>query len=607
MSELVLITNWISTFIQSKFGLDGVALQIINSFTIKFLALSERIVRNINIENQIMNANTEHLLNAIYKVVIFSSILYMAYITYKHRKSVINYWNIYITKKEIADEPKIEVVSMLEPGSESVVPRVYYKTDITNIQSLIITITRFMQLHPEFFQTDINKRIINYNDTENYYIYEDPIIFNDKIHNTFGYITTSYKETKDGDKIVKTFTIIIYIDKESKNTKCYTKLLEDYIEHELKHGNRVKLNYYKILNRQLITHTFYDKSISEWFSDVKRLKQEFFLKQAKYLFSIFDKKNSSNNNTAWNNLILWGKAGSGKCLSKDTPVLMHSGKINKVQDIKIGELVMGDDSKPRKVLSLARGKEQMYKIEQGHDSYTVNKNHILSLVYSINKQINHKENKHSYQVKWFDNTTISNKSICFNYENENKLSLDKAYQNAIKFEKLLNENLYIDISVEDYIKLATTNKTLFKNLKGYKVGVEFEEQKVELDPYILGIWLGGIHIIPSTIIIQEYSILKYLVSKVSEYNCYMLKFSESVVDNYSINSLTEYKQSEFIDLLKKYNVLDDNKHIPKIYKINSREIRLQILAGLIDIDGSYYKTSNSYEICQKNNTFTEDI
>ena len=73
--------------------------------------------------------------------------------------------------------------------------------------------------------------------------------------------------------------------------------------------------------------------------------------------------------------------GRGKCLGKDTPVLMYDGSIKLVQDIIVGDLLMGDDSKPRKVLTLARGREMMYKIyEMGTNRfYIVNKSHILSL------------------------------------------------------------------------------------------------------------------------------------------------------------------------------------------------------------------------------------
>ena len=61
------------------------------------------------------------------------------------------------------------------------------------------------------------------------------------------------------------------------------------------------------------------------------------------------------------NLIL-GCMWSGKCLGKDTPVLMYNGTIKMVQDIKIDDQIMGDDSTPRNILSVITGKGPLYKI-----------------------------------------------------------------------------------------------------------------------------------------------------------------------------------------------------------------------------------------------------
>lgn len=75
-----------------------------------------------------------------------------------------------------------------------------------------------------------------------------------------------------------------------------------------------------------------------------------------------------------------GKRGSGKCLGKDTPILMYDGSIKIVQDIVIGDVLMGDDSCPRNVLALSSGESEMYKvIQRKGDDYIVNENHVLSL------------------------------------------------------------------------------------------------------------------------------------------------------------------------------------------------------------------------------------
>ena len=52
-------------------------------------------------------------------------------------------------------------------------------------------------------------------------------------------------------------------------------------------------------------------------------------------------------------IIIAARPGMGKCLGKGTKVLMYNGTLKKVEDIISGELLMGDDSTPRKVLLYA--------------------------------------------------------------------------------------------------------------------------------------------------------------------------------------------------------------------------------------------------------------
>jgi superfamily II DNA or RNA helicase len=94
--------------------------------------------------------------------------------------------------------------------------------------------------------------------------------------------------------------------------------------------------------------------------------------------------------------------GRGKCLGKDTPILMYDMSIKKVQHVKVGDLLMGDDSAPRKVQSLARGRETMYKIYTDTGHYIVNESHILSLKTKDNMVVDislldYISNKHSYK------------------------------------------------------------------------------------------------------------------------------------------------------------------------------------------------------------------
>lgn len=121
--------------------------------------------------------------------------------------------------------------------------------------------------------------------------------------------------------------------------------------------------------------------------------------------------------------------GYGKCLGRDTPILLYNGEIEKVQNIIVGDLLMGDDSTPRQVLSISTGMDKMYKIKQeiGED-YICNSVHILSLYY--------------------DNGEIS---------------------------------YPIDMEIKDYLK-----KDNNKYYTGYKRIVDFEFTDIQIDPYMYG-------------------------------------------------------------------------------------------------------------------------
>lgn len=148
---------------------------------------------------------------------------------------------------------------------------------------------------------------------------------------------------------------------------------------------------------------------------------------------------------------LHGIAGSGKCFQAGTEIMTFNGSNIKVENVKIGDYLMGDDSTPRKVLGITHGKAPMYDIISNNgEIYTVNGAHILSL-----KNISNKEHIQ-------------------------------------------------DISVDDFIKLSPQSQS---NLKGYKAPVLWTYKEVSLDPYLLGHWLGNCN--NNCNEIDEYNLRKY--------------------------------------------------------------------------------------------------
>ena len=86
--------------------------------------------------------------------------------------------------------------------------------------------------------------------------------------------------------------------------------------------------------------------------------------------------------------LLGAQCGFGKCFALDTQILTFDGQRVLVQDIVVGDQLMGDDQTPREVLSTCFGQEQMYSIclENG-DQFVCNESHVLTLQNTITKNI----------------------------------------------------------------------------------------------------------------------------------------------------------------------------------------------------------------------------
>lgn len=170
--------------------------------------------------------------------------------------------------------------------------------------------------------------------------------------------------------------------------------------------------------------------------------------------------------------------GSG-CHSIDTPILMYDESIKKVQDIKIDELLMGDDNTPRIVKQLYRGNEKMVRIiPTKEQSFVVNINHILSLKFtnliSIIRRTDYeyKDNIH-YQLVWYllngENEPIK-KSKTFKSKEDAEIYKEILYKNN----NVIRKGDIIDIKVKNLLKwnkwwLAKGNLNLYKGTQ-----IEFE-------------------------------------------------------------------------------------------------------------------------------------
>jgi hypothetical protein len=262
-------------------------------------------------------------------------------------------------------------------------------------------------------------------------------------------------------------------------------------------------------------------------------------------------RNFINPNTSYKRLHLMHATG---CHAAGTKILMFDGTIKNVEDVELGDQLMGDDNMPRNVLRLIRNVEKMYRvIPTKGEVFICNENHILSL----------------------------------KCNNKRKVTYRKV----------------IDISIADYLK---KDKTFKHTHKLFRVPVEFPERPVEIDPYMIGYWLGDGNSYGPEITCADQPIINYFTQEVPKFGAYIQYKSQYDYRITTGNHGGEKGCNRFLATLQKYDLIK-NKHIPYDYKCNSRENRLKLLAGLIDSDGSYDDRGKGYDFIQKNERLLDDV
>jgi len=258
------------------------------------------------------------------------------------------------------------------------------------------------------------------------------------------------------------------------------------------------------------------------------------------------------------NICITSPTGGGKCLGFGTPILMYDGTVSEVQDVETGDYLMGPDSQPRVVLGVSRGFGPMYGILPHHrgDYITVNADHILSL-----------------------KMTKGSKRSCG-----------------------LTDGSVVDISVTDY--LAQT-KTFRHCAKWHHVGVDFPTQVVPLDPYFLGVWLGDGASNNQEVTNVDSEVVKWLRSFAAAYGLRLVaKTFGGRTPTYAL-SAARWRYNPVREAMKQLGLFG-NKHVPLCYKANNRSVRLAVLAGVIDTDGSLTH-SNGYDCVFKSLALADDV
>lgn len=258
------------------------------------------------------------------------------------------------------------------------------------------------------------------------------------------------------------------------------------------------------------------------------------------------------------------------CHVAGTKVIQYDGSCKTVENLQVGDLLMGPDNYPRTVLKTIKGYGKIYKIACGgrksnkFKSFEVNGEHILSLVHTSKENI-------------------------------------------------------INISVEDYIKKSKHWRHCHKLYWNDKcIAFNNDNKTLLVDPYIIGAYLGDGHSRTPALTSKDNELIEHFADyvkmefhitptiKTNRSNCRTIRFSD-------IKNTTRSSPNKFTDAFRKIGIdiggslTCGNKYIPDVYKTSSISSRLQLLAGLIDTDGYLSKTKTYYSYTSKSKQLVEDV
>lgn len=244
-------------------------------------------------------------------------------------------------------------------------------------------------------------------------------------------------------------------------------------------------------------------------------------------------------------------------------------------------------------LYLGNNQETVLDLDENNEIQIVPINKTVGGVYKI-------EARNSYRADWWNGKKFISKRV---HRREYDYNWSKTKEAVTK---IYNDNLILKFNTPIKIKVKDITPQILKYFRYVPDIVDYPEQDVILNPYFIGIWLGDGTSHNTSVTNIDNKVISFLELHSKKYNLPLIK--KDNITYYHGN--LQNKDNPIIKLLRQLNMLR-NKHIPICYLENSIDVRLQLLAGLIDTDGhlqiKHGHQSNTYEILQKNEILTDNI
>lgn len=259
-----------------------------------------------------------------------------------------------------------------------------------------------------------------------------------------------------------------------------------------------------------------------------------------------------------------GLTKGGKCHAKGQGILMHDGSVKRVEDVVVGDVLMGVGGQPRRVLSTNRGRGQMFEIRPRRRGkpWRVNEDHILTLARTGRGN-----------AEW------------------------------------------IDVPLREWLGWTRSHKHFFKLVHSRIDEFGGGDRTRSLDPYFLGLLIGD-------------GSMKYRVVEITTADTPIVEESRRQAEAHGLRLKLKGPRGAarsygFSGTMGKANPIaqklaalglrgsgSGTKFIPDAYRLAPREDRLALLAGLIDTDGHLSVNERGhckYEYVTKSKRLADDV
>lgn len=259
--------------------------------------------------------------------------------------------------------------------------------------------------------------------------------------------------------------------------------------------------------------------------------------------------------------------GSGKCWGAGTPILLASGAVKPVEQIQVGDVLIGPDGMPRTVTSTCSGTEMLYEvipIKGMH--YTINESHILSL-------------------------KISGNDIAY---------CDGPHQ----------PGSVANVPLVSYLK---STKSFRHVAKGWRSNVPAFYPETQPHPaipaYMMGLWIGDGSCRTFSISKPDAEIGDAVTDYARSLGLVVRReASDGKCPNWHVTANHRCGRrggaNHALTALQELGLIQ-NKHIPKCYLTASEHNRRQLLAGLMDSDG--HMNHGGFDFISKDRSIAEDV